>query len=295
MNVVIPMLFDEIVDEIVRFTDISREQVKVRLWNEAISLGWNVMEDVKYFNVTPHKYDDYMDQLYQDSYGFIFETMVFWVTPLRQKWIAQALERINLYSQKNRINRADVRILMLGDGAGNDSLYLVNHGFTVHYFDIPGSKTYDFATKRFNYYNVAGEHILLLSDYESLFNNHYDSIVCFEVLEHLPDPKSLVRDIGKLLKINGIALITEAFKALDENLPTHLDANLNYAGLTPLLFSKERLSLAWYSKNPLFKPFEFVKTEVNHKFYIINFLKDWNLMRNFIAGRKRCWLQKIQQ
>jgi hypothetical protein len=110
-------------------------------------------------------------------------------------------------------------------------------------------------------------------------------------LEHLPDPKSFIKDIGKLLKKDGVTLVTEAFKAVDENLPMHLNVNLKYAGLTYFLFSQEKLSLTWYSTNPLFKPLEFSKNDLPKKYWIMDFLKDLNLVRAFLSGRKRYWLQ----
>ncbi len=36
----------------------------------------------------------------------------------------------------------------------------------------------------------------------------YDSVVCFEVLEHIPDPFRAAREIHRILKQNGVAIIT---------------------------------------------------------------------------------------
>jgi hypothetical protein len=70
------LIYREIVDEITKFTALPQQEVEYRVWMEALNLGWNVNKDVKNFGVTPHEYDDKMQQLYQEGDGFIFETFI---------------------------------------------------------------------------------------------------------------------------------------------------------------------------------------------------------------------------
>jgi hypothetical protein len=86
-------------------------------------------------------------------------------------------------------------------------------------------------------------------------------VLSFEVLEHLPNPLAAIQDIHSALKVGGIAIITEDFGDLASYLPTHLRTSAKYFGAAPFLFLKNHLVLSWYSKSPLFKPFEFIKTQ----------------------------------
>lgn len=260
-SIPLPMSFDEIVREIVRFTDIPQDEVERRVWSQALEPGSNVREDVRRFDVTPHQHDENMDRLYRDGTGFIFETMVFWAKPMRNPWTHDALERIRLYAKRAGRKAEEVEILILGDGAGNDSLFLAAHGFRVHYFDVPGSRTYDFAMRRFEHYGLLGDRIHPVVDYASCLLREYDVVVCFEVLEHLPDPMRAIREIGMMLRPQGMALITEDFGDLTEHLPTHLRVSAHLKGRTPFLFLANRMLLSWYSRALPFKPMEFVKVE----------------------------------
>jgi SAM-dependent methyltransferase len=260
-SVHLPTTFREIVDEIVRFTDISREEVEHRVWMQALEPGSNVLEDVRRFGATPHEYDDQMLRLYRDGNGFIYETMVFWPKPMRSRWTHQALERIRLYADRIGRSAEQIDILILGDGVGNDSLFLAEHGFRVHYFDVPGSRTYEFAMKRFEHYDSLGDRIRPVPDYASCLQGRYDVVLCFEVLEHLPDPVQAIRELGTMLKKGGIALITEDFGDIVDRLPTHLRISSGLVGTTPFLFLNNRMVLSWYSREWLFKPMEFVKVE----------------------------------
>ncbi|MBM4273384.1 MAG: class I SAM-dependent methyltransferase [Deltaproteobacteria bacterium] len=257
MEIRIPISFDAIVDEIIKFTGLPIDDVRHRVWMEVLNSGWNVCQDVERFQVTPHKFDEKMINLYNNSYGFIFETMVFWATLYRQKWPEHALERLFVYARKTGVPPEKIRILIFGDGTGNDSLFLASKGFVINYYDIPGSKTFEFALKRFTEYKLHGNMINVITDYNRIISGQYDAIICFEVLEHLPDPKSFIRDLAGALKENGIILITEAFGFVADSHPTHLSCNLKYVGLTPIIFKKNGLSLTWYA--PLFKPMEFTK------------------------------------
>ena len=56
----VPLMFEEIVNEIVRHTSCSREEVAHRVWMEALEPGWNVLQDVARFGVIPHQHDEKM-------------------------------------------------------------------------------------------------------------------------------------------------------------------------------------------------------------------------------------------
>lgn len=279
----LPQTFTEIVEEIVQFTPMSREEVEYKVWMQALQPGWNVLHDVARFGVTPHLSNEKMDQLYEQGDGFIFETLVFWAKPERYPWTEQALERIKLYTTQRDLPDDNISILIFGDGTGNDSLYLASQGFKVDYFDIPGSKTFEFAMKRFDSYGFLDHSIQPLPDYQACFDREYDIVISFEVLEHIPQPITTIQDIALMLKIGGIALITEDFGDIIPRLPTHLKANSRYLGQTPFLFLKNKMLLSWYSRQTLFKPMEFVKMRKISSRDWFSLIRDYNVRSSFLA------------
>lgn len=260
MEIPLPLTFNEIADEIARFTTLPRPEVEERLWHEALMTGFNVVQQAKRLEVTPNRYDERMERLYREGDGFIFETMAFWSSPMRLCWIQQALGRIQQHAATLAVPLAALKVLIFGDGSGNDSLYLASNGLAIDYFDIPGSKTFDFACDRFDHYGVRDGAVRVITDLASCTASQYDVVLSFEVLEHLTDPITAIRDLAGALKPGGLALITESFGVVSLNLPTHLESNRKLDGKTPFLFAKEGLELTWYSELTLFKPYEFTKT-----------------------------------
>jgi SAM-dependent methyltransferase len=60
-----------------------------------------------------------------------------------------------------------------------------------------------------------------------------DVILCTEVLEHVPDPISSVREFGRLLRPGGILLLTAPLRSGLHQLPFHF-----YGGYTPEWYKK---------------------------------------------------------
>ena len=279
----LPRTFDEIVDEIVMFTDLPRAEVTHRVWMQALVPGWNVLRDVARYNVIPYHYDEKMLQLYRESDAFIFETLVFWPKPHRNPWCQSMLDRIRHHTAQSATGPEATRILMFGDGSGNDSLYLAGHGLTIDYYDVPGSKTADFALKRFDTHGFLGRRINPISDYKQCLHGQYDVVVSFEVLEHLPEPLQAIKDIRSMLKLGGIALITEDFGDLAEHLPTHLKSSGRYKGKTPFLFLKHGMVLSWYGREHLFKPYEFTKCQKTSFVDLLRLWRDDNVSSAYLS------------
>lgn len=235
-------------DEIASLTGVDRARVEYRLQMESLELGWNVKRDAERFKVHPHRFDERMAALYLEGDGFIYETLTFWKRPYRQNWTMLALDRI----RKLQVERPHV--LLVGDGAGNDSLYLSSQGICVDYYDLPGSQTFNFAVQRFK---RRGAGIKIIADREKIPANRYDAVISFEVLEHVPDPQAELDSISGFLRPGGIALITEAFSGITPELPTHLESNLRYVGQLPFMCAEVGLSFSWHG--PGWKPWEFIK------------------------------------
>ena len=289
----LPFSYEAIVDEICRFARLPEGDVRLRLWHEALGLGWNVGRDVEAFGVTPHRYDHNMETMYRMGDGFIFETMVYWARSSRQEWTKRALERLLRHSTAAGIGAADMSILLLGDGVGNDAIFFAREGLTVDYFDVPGSRTYDFAVKRFEFYDLLGETIRVLDNYSSCFKKKYDAVISFEVLEHLKDPLATIADIGRLLKDGGIALITEAFGAVHPCFPTHLKCNARFEGKAPFIFLRHGMVLSWYSRSPLFKPAEYTRVGKTRTLDGARLLTDICVLKGLAAGPARRMKRRI--
>ncbi|MEK6955464.1 MAG: methyltransferase domain-containing protein, partial [Nanoarchaeota archaeon] len=131
------------------------------------------------------------------DYSILQKIMVHYVNKLN--FILSAVEDF----QKAHPNRK-LKILDVGCGVGNISLQIASNGYNVLGIDIDKASV-DYANKKNKFKNckfkVANAHDINIKE-------KYDVIVSPEVLEHLKHPEKLVSSIQRLLKDDGLLIIT---------------------------------------------------------------------------------------
>lgn len=237
----------------------DRDYVAQKVWADALNQTANVREDAERVGLEPHVYSDQMEAFYRQTDGFIFETIVESCRLGKRAVLAAAEQRIENHLRVVRPARASV--LMFGDGTGSDTCAFhssFSDRIQLWSFDVPGSKTFEFAAKLFKKHQIP---VKVAANLQDIPRDAFDIVVSFEVLEHLADPQQAIRDVAGFLKPNGIALITESFDAVHANYPTHLHSNLRYAHWTPLLFLRAGLVMTYFNDAPglRFRPTEFMK------------------------------------
>jgi SAM-dependent methyltransferase len=234
--------FDLIVREISELTGLPEEAVRQRVWDEALSVGSNVSAAAADFGIVPHVYNERMEQFYIRTDAFIFETVVESCRSGKREVLNNIYDRLRLLLHGTGLPPS---ILMLGDGSGGDTLALwreFGDALSVYYFDVPGSRTSEFALKRFSKYEVPCE---ILTEYQQIPRAHFDALISLEVLEHLPDPNAAICDMWGFLKTSGVALITESFNGVQPRFPTHLYKTQRFAGETAHMFARAGMCLCW--------------------------------------------------
>jgi len=116
-------------------------------------------------------------------------------------------------------------ILDYGSGGGQMAYMLAEEGYQVTTIE-PNKKSNEFMNIRFAKNRVKRKR--LTYPLSKQLKNKYDVILCFDVLEHVPDEKfeDVVNEIKGLKKAGGIVLSTISFGAQDIH-PMHYDLTQN--------------------------------------------------------------------
>ncbi len=160
-----------------------------------------------------------LDAFYSSTSAFLYELAVWSRNAAKLKmrrWTTRHLAR----------HGKPLDILAVGDGLGFDCLHLARKGHRLTYFELPGLSE-QFARKLFD---RSGSPITVLTDPAAIPRESFDAVICFDVLEHVPDPPSMVKSIASYLRPEGMLYVSAPFYMLLRWYPTHLRSNRRYSG-----------------------------------------------------------------
>lgn len=99
-------------------------------------------------------------------------------------------------------------ILDVGCGAGTISLYLANQGANILGVDI-SRKAIDSCKKSARILKLTDKTQFICNTIEKIkFRQKFDAIICSEVIEHIPRDRTFLKIIHRLLKNNGILILS---------------------------------------------------------------------------------------
>ena len=228
----------EIIPLIQKVTEDDELVIRGKLMQELQRTGSNVSDIFYKMGFTPYVINENQELIYKSD-AFIYELAIYNISEIKSQIQNHLLNFLE--------DKRDRKILLYGDGIGMDSLFLLTHGFNVTYYDYQGS-TYEFAKNLWNKFNVNPSVIFAPND----ISDKFDIIIAFDVLEHVPDPDSTIRDFGSILNDEGFVVLTAPFDAFSYYLPTHLYSNYEkFHGRLSYYFRKFQMYITDYTMDNL--------------------------------------------
>ncbi len=230
----------KLVNMIARVTGIAEDDVVQRILCEHRDLGSTVWRELQERGIEPFVWSDELIDFYQSTTSFMFESLVWNRSSLKQQmrdWITNFIER--------EFQRP-IRLLVFGDGLGFDSAWLATAGHQVSYFEV-SNRAIGFAQQLFEYYRCEVE---MLTESSQIKTENYDVVVCLDVLEHIPEPQETVQLLKAALTPNGRLIVHAPFWYLASSVGTHLAKNRRFSGEVNALYRAQGLrpidaSLFW--------------------------------------------------
>ena len=181
--------------------------------------GRTVAEEFRKRGGPRYQWGPHLEAFYSSTNAFLYELAVWNRNLLKatmRRWTTRHMAR----------QGRPLDVLGIGDGLGFDCLHLSHKKHHVTYFELPGTSE-QFARMLFG---RTGHDIPILTDPASIPRESFDAIICFDVLEHVPDPISMVNTLASYLRPGGHIYVSAPFYMILPWYPTHLRGNRRFSG-----------------------------------------------------------------
>ena len=194
-------------------------------------MKFKYLSDIEFKKKFPdEKYDPKsLTDYYSKSENLLFELTEYHSTSARRNMSREVIKHLQSFNARN--------VLDFGCGIADDSINVLKNKIACTLCEIDG-KTYDYAKWRIKKRKLKADFINIdkSNSLTNLKENSFDSILCFEVLMHLPNPADTLKIFSKILKKDGYLFLTYRFK--QENYNLALNQNLSFeASLNSILLS----------------------------------------------------------
>ncbi len=208
---------DDDIADLATFMDMSPEDCIARLRNYAPA---ELAEEWRRAN--PRTQEDFT-RFYETTGLYVWELMQ-WHSSSARRPYWQALDYLTKHLSPSDGHN---RVYDFGCGVGTDALFLASQGYDVTLVDVDGP-TFNFAKHRFERRGLKARFIESRDDLPEL-DTSYDAVLCFDVLEHLPNPEEAVRRLVSALRPGGVLLQQGTFEDDGEH-PCHLGEGIRRFG-----------------------------------------------------------------
>ena len=218
----IPPLADNayLIPLIASVTGADRSSVTERLRREHLHCPLNIPEAFYAKGLEPFVWSKGLLDFYEETDSFIYGIVAWNRTQIKcamRRWMLDFLHRHRL---------PQGRVLVCGDGIGIDSFFFAQAGYNTVFYEI-SRYGLQIAQRLFGDYKV---NVQVADTLETFEPESFDAIFSLDVLEHIPSPPEMVRDLSKLLRPGGFFVVSAPFYAVHPQWPTHLKCNRKYSG-----------------------------------------------------------------
>ena len=210
-----------------------RDWVRRTLYEEEKNLGTYQREDLRRWEIQPHVWSGKLVQFYKKTCMGVIGN------PLWNRRRAKLRLRQWIGEHLARGDSRPLDILMIGDGAGFDSLYMALCGHRVVYSEEQDNCI---ALAR-HIFQESGVDVCIATDLEAISDASFDVVMCLDVLEHVPSPPETVARITRYLRPGGRLIVHAPFFFVTHHNPTHLALNRRYSGDLARLYKANGLTL----------------------------------------------------
>jgi len=203
--------------------------VRERLRAEVREIGTYSYNCLKSQGIPLYETSEQLDALWRDSDAFLYEITVWNTCDAKHRMRSFVASRLNRYG----FEKADV--FCFGDGLGFDSTWLAMQGHHVQYYE-PSLPSQQFAQKMFEENCVEVRKLDTLDD---IARHSLDAIVCLDVLEHIPQPQTVVKQFHEWLKPEGLLFVHAPFWCIHWTRPTHLKENRHLSGDLHVMYHEQ--------------------------------------------------------
>ena len=111
------------------------------------------------------------------------------------------------------------RVLDYGGGVGELCVRIYQKGLPVTYADLQGP-LFNFARNFFLKHNMP---IAMINLSQEKITGQYDTIFCIDVIEHILNPRDIIKELVLHLNPNGQLVITALEPEVSKNVPMHFE------------------------------------------------------------------------